>query len=131
MMELRPLIVDEKGVVLGGNQRLRALNELGFTEIPDTWVKRADKLTESEKREFLLRDNISSGQWDWEILANNFDHETLAAWDLEPPDIKYEDEPEKTPKEKNEIISYNIIFNNKGEYDRWLDYVKRLKNKAP
>lgn len=86
MMALRPIVIDSDGVVLGGNMRLRALQELGFNEIPDEWVRRADELTEEEKRRFIITDNVGYGQWDWDILANEWEADELAAWGLEVPD---------------------------------------------
>lgn len=62
MMSLRPIIVDENNVVLGGNMRLAAIKALGHKEIPDEWVKRADDLTEDEKREFIIKDNAGFGE---------------------------------------------------------------------
>nr|WP_319268358.1 ParB N-terminal domain-containing protein [uncultured Draconibacterium sp.] len=85
MMELRPIIIDGESVVLGGNMRLRALTELGFKEIPATWVKMADELTEDEKRRFIIPDNSGFGEWDWDILANEWDVEDLKSWGVDTP----------------------------------------------
>jgi ParB-like chromosome segregation protein Spo0J len=57
-MELRPIVVDSDMMILGGNMRFKALKELGYKDIPDTWVKRADELTDDEKRRFIISDNI-------------------------------------------------------------------------
>lgn len=86
MMELRPIVVDAEMVVLGGNMRLAALKELNYKEIPDNWVKRADDLTEEEKKQFIIKDNVGFGEWDWDILANEWDNEQLEAWGLDLPD---------------------------------------------
>ena len=83
MMELRPLIVDNNGVVLGGNMRLRALRELEYKQIPATWVKAADKLTEDEKRRFVIIDNLQAGGWSWDQIIENWDTELLTDWGLE------------------------------------------------
>lgn len=83
MMELRPIVVDENGVILGGNMRYEALKSIGKKEIPDTWVKRADELTEEQKREFIIKDNVGFGEWDWDILANEWDADLLDDWGLE------------------------------------------------
>lgn len=82
MMRLRPMVVDENGVVLGGNMRLKALEQMGKTEIPKEWVIVADDLTEEEKLEFVIKDNVSYGQWDWDDLANNWDTVSLDEWGL-------------------------------------------------
>lgn len=85
MLELRPMIIDAAGVVLGGNMRLRALQELGYKEIPDTWVKRAQELTEDEKRRFIIVDNVGYGEWDWETIANDWDADEVREWGLDVP----------------------------------------------
>lgn len=86
MMKLRPLIVDNKNMILGGNMRLKALRELGFKEIPDEWIKRAEELTDDEKKRFIIADNVSGGAWDFELLAADWDTEILNAWGLEMSD---------------------------------------------
>jgi len=88
MMSLRPIVYDPDTMqVLGGNQRLIAIKELGMKEIPDTWVKSADELTEEEKREFILRDNIQSGDWDFEILEAEFNDFALEEMGIELPNL--------------------------------------------
>lgn len=83
MMELRPMVVNHDSIVLGGNMRLKALKELKYKEIPDTWVKRAEDLTEDEQRRFIIADNVGFGEHDWEMLANEWDVEELGEWGLD------------------------------------------------
>ena len=64
MMSIRPIVVDQDNMILGGNMRLRAIQSIGMKEIPDTWVKRADELTEEEKKRFIISDNVGFGEWD-------------------------------------------------------------------
>ena len=94
MLNKRPLIVftdvDGKYCVLGGNMRLKALNELKFKEIP---VIVADEWTEEQKNEFLIKDNVGFGEWDWDSLANEWDVEKLDDWGLDIP-ITLDDETE-------------------------------------
>lgn len=85
MMELRPIVVDENNIVQGGNMRLKALNELGYKDIPDSWVKQAKDFTEEELKEFIIKDNVGFGEWDWDDLANNWDVEKLEEWGLTIP----------------------------------------------
>ena len=85
MLSLRPMVVDSEGYVLGGNMRLRALQDLGYKEIPDTWVKRAEELTEDEKRRFIIVDNVGYGEWDWETIANAWDADEVREWGLDVP----------------------------------------------
>jgi len=92
MLNKRPLIVftdvDGKYVVLGGNMRLKALNELKFKEIP---VIIADEWTEEQKAEFLIKDNVGFGEWDWDSLANEWDSEKLDDWGLNVPNYENTD----------------------------------------
>jgi hypothetical protein len=83
MMALRPMVVDDQGTVLGGNMRLKALAELGYQDIPAAWVIKAKDLTEEQSREFVVKDNIGFGDWDWDILANDWADEPLGDWGLE------------------------------------------------
>lgn len=86
MLELRPIIVDRDNLILGGNMRFKALLHLGYTEIPDKWVKRADELTEDEKQRFTIVDNIGYGDWDFGDLDLNWDVEELTDWGLDMPE---------------------------------------------
>ena len=102
MMALRPIIVDRGGMILGGNMRFKALQELKYKDIPDEWVKRADELTEDEKRRFIISDNVPFGEWDWEVLVNIWDREQLAEWGLEFPEI-FNYNPENKEKEIDQL----------------------------
>ncbi len=83
MLSLRPIVIDENNVVLGGNMRLRALQDLGYTDIDDTCVKYAKDLTEEEKQRFIIADNVAFGEWDWDTLANDWEVEQLSDWGLD------------------------------------------------
>jgi len=83
MLSLRPMVIDENNVVLGGNMRLRALQELGFNDIDEAWVKQSSDLTEEEKKRFIIADNVSFGEWDWDTLANDWEVVDLEAWGLD------------------------------------------------
>jgi len=83
MMALRPMVVNADNIVLGGNMRLKALKELGYKDIPDEWVKRAEDLTEDEARRFIIADNVGFGEHDWEMLANEWDVDELSEWGLD------------------------------------------------
>jgi DNA modification methylase len=90
MMELRPMVVDNDGVILGGNMRFNALKKLGYTEIPDEWVKRAEGLTEEEKKQFIIKDNMPFGEWNFDELANQFEVDDLLEWGFDEKDLKIE-----------------------------------------
>jgi hypothetical protein len=87
MMALRPIVVDENFIVQGGNMRLKALQEIGFKDIPDEWVKQVSDLNEDEKKQFIIKDNVGFGEWDWDELANNWDAEQLTEWGLDIPNF--------------------------------------------
>ena len=88
MMALRPIVVDDTMTILGGNMRYKALQEAGFTEIPDEWVKQAKDLTPEEKKRFIVSDNLPFGEWNWDILANNFEIKDLLEWGFDEKDLK-------------------------------------------
>jgi hypothetical protein len=85
MMPLRPIIIDEDSMVLGGNMRLAAIKALGLKEIPDEWVKQVTDLTADEKKEFIIKDNAGFGEWDWDAIANEWSDLPLADWGLDVP----------------------------------------------
>jgi ParB-like chromosome segregation protein Spo0J len=80
MLELRPIVVDSDMIVLGGNMRLKACIEAGLTEVP---ILVADQLTEEQKNEFIVKDNVGFGEWDWDLLANEWDTYLLEEWGLD------------------------------------------------
>ncbi len=82
MLEIRPIVVDKDNIVLGGNMRLRACQEAGLKEVH---IIQADKLTEKQQREFIIKDNVGFGEWDWDDLANEWNTEELEDWGLDLP----------------------------------------------
>jgi hypothetical protein len=82
MLEIRPIVVNADMVVLGGNMRLKACKEAGLKEVP---IIIADNLTEEQQREFLIKDNVSGGEWDFEMLTNEWDVDELTEWGLDVP----------------------------------------------
>jgi DNA modification methylase len=84
MLELRPIVIDENNIVLGGNMRLKACIEAGLTDVP---VKQAKELTEEQKKEFIIKDNVGFGEWSWDDLANNWDEQLLTEWGLDIPNF--------------------------------------------
>jgi ParB-like chromosome segregation protein Spo0J len=82
MLELRPIVIDENNMVLGGNMRLKACLEAGLTDVP---VIHANNLTEAQKKEFIIKDNISFGEHDWDSLANEWNIIELDEWGLDIP----------------------------------------------
>lgn len=80
MLELRPIVVDKDHMILGGNQRLKACREAGYDEIP---VIVLDNYTDEEKKQFIIKDNVSFGEWDWDILTREWESKELADWGLD------------------------------------------------
>ncbi len=92
MLKLRPIIVNDDMVVLGGNMRLKACKEAGVKTIP---IIKASLLTEEKQKEFIVKDNVGYGEWDWDDLANNWDAEQLTDWGLDIPIFNEIDEKEQ------------------------------------
>jgi len=108
MLELRPIVVDENNIILGGNMRFKALKEAGYTEVS---IVRANDLTNEQKDEFIVKDNVGFGEWDWDSLANEWDTERLDEWGLDLPIIM--DEPsyeDLIGEEKNKPATMKITF---------------------
>jgi hypothetical protein len=80
MLELRPIVVNDDMVVLGGNMRLKACKEAGLKEVP---VIKASDLTDDEQKQFIIKDNVGFGEWDWDMLANEWEIEDLTEWGLD------------------------------------------------
>ena len=110
MLELRPIVVNEQMITLGGNMRLRACIEAGLTDVP---VVIAKGLTEEQQQEFIIKDNVGFGEWDWDDLANNWDEANLKLWGLDFPmfdEAKIEDEQDAQPFIKVSIEATNDTF---------------------
>jgi len=82
MLEKRPIVVDEDMIVLGGNMRLKACKSAGLFEV---WIDIAQGWTEEQKQEFIVKDNVGFGEWDWDILANEWDVQKLVEWGVDLP----------------------------------------------
>jgi len=89
MLEIRPIVVNDDMIVLGGNMRLKACKEAGLKEVP---IIKASDLTEEEQKQFIIKDNVSGGEWDWEMLQNDWNLDELNAWGLDVPISKDLDE---------------------------------------
>jgi site-specific DNA-methyltransferase (adenine-specific) len=92
MLEIRPIVVNDDMIVLGGNMRLKACIHAGLKEVP---IIKVTDLTEQEQKQFIIKDNVSGGEWDWNMLANEWDAEELDAWGLDVPDFGKELEAEE------------------------------------
>lgn len=128
MLSLRPMVIDENNVVLGGNMRLRALQELGFTDVEEAWVKRSSDLTEDEKKRFIIADNVAFGEWDWDTLANDWEVVDLEAWGLEIPqfnqDINLDDFFEEKNEQKEEKFKITLEYT-EDDYNEVIELFKK------
>ena len=107
MLEIRPIVVNDDMVVLGGNMRLRACIEAKLKQVP---IIKASELTEEEQRQFIIKDNVSGGEWDWDALANEWDAEKLEDWGLNVPNFDGEELEEKLPDDSG-MFFINITCN--------------------
>lgn len=126
MLELRPIVVDENNIILGGNMRFKACKEAGLKDI---YIVRAENLTDEQKDEFIVKDNVGFGEWDWDMLANEWDENQLEQWGLDLPIKKIEEEIYTTKVtspiyeikgEKPKILD---LFN----LDKYTDLVKSIE----
>ena len=113
MLELRPIVVDENNIILGGNMRYKACIEAGLKEI---YILKAEDLTEQQKDEFIVKDNVGFGEWDWNILANEWDTDKLQDWGLDLPldvsvqELEAEEDDYEIPNEINTDIVLGDLF---------------------
>jgi len=113
MLELRPIVVDENNIILGGNMRYKACIEAGLKEI---YILKAEDLTQQQKDEFIVKDNVGFGEWDWDILANEWDTEKLQDWGLDLPldvsvqELEAEEDDYEIPNEINTDIVLGDLF---------------------
>jgi ParB-like chromosome segregation protein Spo0J len=111
MLKIRPIVVNKDMIILGGNMRFKACKEAGLKEIP---VIIANELTSDQEREFLIKDNVSGGEWDWSLL-NDWDKDELDTWDLDIPNFKEYEEIIPSGYEENQKWFLNIEFENENE----------------
>jgi len=113
MMKLRPIVYDPETMhVLGGNQRLAAIRKLGMKDIPDEWAIAATDLTPEQQKEFVLRDNVQFGDWDFEVLSAEFGEFDLEEMGMDIPEKDEENLVEIKNKEIESIFSIIINFEN-------------------
>jgi ParB-like chromosome segregation protein Spo0J len=124
MLELRPIVIDEKNMVLGGNMRLKACIEAGLTDVP---VIHANNLSEAQKKEFIVKDNVGYGEWDWDDLANNWDVEELTEWGLDIPNFDVIDEKEQIDLSDKLKSEFKIEIICKSEEEQEQTYNKLIE----
>lgn len=135
-LEKRPIVIESLSnpVIIGGNMRFLGLKHLGYTEIPDEWIKTADDFSEEELKAFVVLDNVQFGDFDYDLLANNYDYDELLSLGLEIPELNeitninlddfFEDK-----KVKEEIVTekFSITLDySKADYDKVLAGLKNV-----
>lgn len=114
MKKLRMIVVDEDMKILGGHQRIYALKDLGYADVE---VKQVFGLTEKQKREFIIKDNTAAGEWDTDILANNWEMEELESWGLDKFNFGDVDDEPKEPASKDDASKTHICPNCDFEFE--------------
>ena len=115
MLEIRPIVVNDEMVVLGGNMRLKACKEVGLKEIPI--IKAAD-LTEEQQREFIIKDNVGFGEWDWDLIANEWDAEPLDDWGLDVKHFEVEKNDVDLSDQIKDVYEIIITCDNETEQEK-------------
>lgn len=109
MLSLRPIVVDKDNVILGGNMRYKACKELGMKEV---YIIQAENLDSKQAEQFIIKDNVGFGEWDWDILANDWDVKELEDWGLDGFPFEDLNEEPNNEKEKEtntcEVCGKNI-----------------------
>jgi DNA modification methylase len=108
MLNIRPIVVNQDMIILGGNMRYKACKEAGLKEVPII----VTDLSEEKQREFLIKDNTSGGEWDWEVLANEWNAQELEEWGLDVPDLQIPEilEAEEDDYEMPNEIQTDIVL---------------------
>jgi len=123
MLKLRPIVVDEDMVVLGGNMRLKASKQAGLKDI---WIEVAEGLTEEQKKEFIVKDNVGFGEWDWAMLGNEWNTIKITEWGLDvwenqddknelDADLEWTDMPEFNQEDKTPTRQLIVSFKNEDD----------------
>ena len=126
MLKIRPIVVNNDMIVLGGNMRLKACKEAGLKKVH---IIKADTLTEEQQREFIIKDNVGFGEWDWDLIANQWDAEQVAEWGLNLPMFEDNDDVDKEHKDlsNDEVIIYKIELSFDNEAEQEEHYIKLIK----
>ena len=136
MMQLRPIIVNDKNIILGGNMRYKASVEAGLKDI---YIVEAKDLTQKQQEEFIIKDNSSFGEWDWDILANEWEVKELSDWGLDLPKIYFDED--KEPEIDKDIFDHELdtyinakikqitLYFNSEEYEKAIGDLEKIREK--
>jgi hypothetical protein len=130
MLEIRPIVVNSEMMVLGGNQRLAACKAAGLKKLS---VVYADDLTPDEQREFIIKDNVSKGSWDWDKLTAEWESDQLSGWGLDKPEWISDDkidldkffdanDPDKIPDKNKVVLEFTSV-----QFVRFMEGIRELE----
>lgn len=125
MLQLRPIVVDDNMIVLGGNMRLRACIEAGLKRVP---IIKASALTPEQQKRFIIVDNAGFGEWDWDMLANQWEMDDLTEWGVDLPvykELGFELPVDTTDNPKDQFI-IEVVF--EAEEQRQMAYNHFIEN---
>jgi len=133
MLKIRPIVVNKDFIVLGGNMRLKACRAAGLKEIP---IIQASELTEEQQREFIIKDNVGFGEWDWELINSEWDVDKIESWGLDLPELEEQidnlEDGEEIEFEQSlqlEPPSEYILIMAKPNSEEWEELKEKLKLK--
>jgi hypothetical protein len=111
MLEIRPIVVNDDMIVLGGNMRLKACTEAGLKEIP---IIKASNLTPEQQREFIIKDNVGYGEWDWTMLSQEWEEVELEEWGVDVikhnwEELDYIEEPQPLPETNKDNVIMVVL----------------------
>ena len=124
MLELRPIVVSKDMEILGGNMRYQACKEVGLKEV---YIIKADKLTDKQIEEFIVKDNVGFGEWDWDVLANDWDISELEEWGLDG--FPFEQEPKEEHNKLQDtfvVPPFSVLDTKKGYWQERKKYWRNL-----
>lgn len=122
MLKLRPIVVNKEMMVLGGNMRLKACIEAGLKEV---WIAKAWELTPEQEKQFIVKDNVGFGEWDWDMLANVYNNNELIEWGLDVPKLQLDEDIEDLSNKIKDSYRVEVECDNEDEQEKL--YNKLLK----
>ena len=115
MLQLRPIVVNKDNVILGGNMRYKACIDAGLKEV---YIIKADKLTEQQQEEFVIKDNSNFGEWDWDLLANQFDTRELIQWGIDVPKFDLDEDTKDLSDNIKESFRVEVELDSEEEQEK-------------
>lgn len=115
MLQLRPIVVNKDNVILGGNMRYKACIDAGLKEV---YIIKADKLTEQQQEEFIIKDNSNFGEWDWDLLANQFDTRELIQWGIDVPKFDLDEDTKDLSEDIKESYRVEVELDTEEEQEK-------------